>query len=430
MQFDARAAKLLKPGEHIIVEGCPGLRLVARASRRTWVYRYKSPVDQRMRQIAIGQWPALSIAVAAAEWEVLRARRDGGEDPAQDRRSARAAERQPDLTASKGYTVRKLLDDYLTHRIKPRRKPKGAAEVERLFERLVQPLMDRQAASVKRAEAFDLLESLASTPVQTSMLRRELGGAWDYGLDAGRLPEETPNWWRQIMRGQLKSKGKSIAGQPIGTKKRVLSEVEVGELIRWLPNFSKNVCDILTMYLWTGARGAEIVTMEHAEVSDEADGLWWTCPKHKTKNERHQEAIDLRVPLVGRAEDIVRRRMALYSGYLFPAARGATPHFSQKAVQTTVYVHQPYAENRGEVVPRLPVTHWAPHDLRRTARTLLAALGCPKEVGEMILGHMLPGIEGVYNLHTYDKERREWLTKLSERLERCAAAKPQTARAG
>ena len=36
MHFDARAAKLLKPGEHIIVEASPGLRLVATDSRRTW----------------------------------------------------------------------------------------------------------------------------------------------------------------------------------------------------------------------------------------------------------------------------------------------------------------------------------------------------------------------------------------------------------
>jgi len=29
MFFDARAAKLLKPGEHLVVMGCSGLRLIA-----------------------------------------------------------------------------------------------------------------------------------------------------------------------------------------------------------------------------------------------------------------------------------------------------------------------------------------------------------------------------------------------------------------
>ena len=67
-----------------------------------------------------------------------------------------------------------------------------------------------------------------------------------------------------------------------------------------------------------------------------------------------------------------------------------------------------------------PVTHWAPHDLRRTARTLLAALGCPNEIAEAVLGHMPRGIVGVYNRHTYDKERAAWLKQLSDHLESLA----------
>ncbi|MGF6345967.1 hypothetical protein [Variovorax sp. W2I14] len=66
----------------------------------------------------------------------------------------------------------------------------------------------------------------------------------------------------------------------------------------------------------------------------------------------------------------------------------------------------------------LPVTNWTPHNLRRTSRTMLAALGCPKEIGEAILGHLPPTIEGTYNSHTYDAERRLWLTRLAKHLER------------
>ena len=48
MLFDVRAAKQLKPGEHLVVEGCEGLRLVASASKMTWTYRYKQPGMGRM----------------------------------------------------------------------------------------------------------------------------------------------------------------------------------------------------------------------------------------------------------------------------------------------------------------------------------------------------------------------------------------------
>jgi len=48
---------------------------------------------------------------------------------------------------------------------------------------------------------------------------------------------------------------------------------------------------------------------------------------------------------------------------------------------------------------------------------MLAALGCPHEVAEAVLGHLLPGVAGVYNRHRYDKEKREWLTRLATHRE-------------
>jgi integrase len=50
--------------------------------------------------------------------------------------------------------------------------------------------------------------------------------------------------------------------------------------------------------------------------------------------------------------------------------------------------------------------HFTLHDLRRTMRTHLAALGIRSEVAERCLGHHLRGVEGVYNTHDYFQERR------------------------
>ena len=109
----------------------------------------------------------------------------------------------------------------------------------------------------------------------------------------------------------------------MGTKKRVLSEGEIGTLLRWLLNLSLTVSDAITLYLWIGVRGGEIVSMEAHEIADEADGLWWTVPKEKTKNSWRSKAGDLRVPLVGRAEAVVRRRKEqAVNGFLFPTSTG------------------------------------------------------------------------------------------------------------
>ncbi|MHA6847314.1 tyrosine-type recombinase/integrase [Ralstonia syzygii] len=425
MHFDARAAKLLKPGEHMTIDGYPGLRLECGATRRTWIYRYKSPIDGKMRQVKVGAWPAMSLAGAVVEWEKLRQARDEGRDVAMEKRASRASTK---AATSAGivpdgapYTVSQLCKDYLVGHVERNRAIKGAREVRRTFDMMLGKLASMRPEAVTRAQAFDLLNSYAHIPVQASKLRTELGAAWDYGHDSGRLSEDVPNWWRQIMRGRLRSVGKRIHGEPIGKVKRVLTDQEAGALIRWLPNFSALVDDVCTMYLWTATRGDDIVEIRVEEITEEEDGLWWTIPKIKTKIAKNDNASDHRVPLVGRAAAVVRRRMAIAKdGWLFPSRRSGPTE--QKTIQVAVWHHQPYCKSRPELDrPRLPVANWAPHDLRRTARTMLTALGCPTDVAESILGHMLPGVEGIYNRHTYDRERREWLTRLDAHLEALAA---------
>lgn len=426
--FDARAIKLLAPGQYLTSPEHPGLRIEASGDRRTWTYRYRSPVDNRLRQVKIGTWPEKSVHAAIVAWEELRKQRAAGVDLAVERKSARAevrhAAEQKRAKAVKPYTVLDVCDDYLAGHIRRARKKKGADEVERLFATMLGDFGSLIAAEVTRTQAFDFIQSYASTPVVAKYLRGELGGAWDYALDAGRLPDTTPNWWRLILRGKLKSKGKKIRGEHVGTSKRVLSPQEIGTLLRWLPNFTSLLDDTLTLYLWTAARGAEIVLMEGREIIQEDGQWWWMQSKAKTKNARHERAVDLRLPLFGRALAVAMRRKELYGdGWLFRARlpRGRVEPVQQKTIQSTTYYHQPYSMTCPDKERlRLPVTHWAPHDLRRTARTRLSAIGCPSDVAETIIGHMLPGVEGVYNQYTFDAEKVVWLKRLSEHLEELA----------
>lgn len=398
--------------------------MTATKKTRTWVYRYKSPIDGRMRQTAIGHWPTVSFPAAIVEWEKLKGERDNGVDHSLEAKGVRdeqqkMAEEQCRIDAENAYTVSVLCDEYLQGHVNQHRAKKGRTEIARMFSTMLGGVGNLPATSITRSIAFNLIQSYASvSPVQAGKLRCELGAAWDYAADAGKLPDTAANWWRLVLRGKIRSKGKTIEGVKIGTTKRVLTENEVAELIEWLPNFTKSLEDILTLYLWTACRGSEIVSMVGSEFHEKQGQVWWTIPKHKTKNARHENATDQRVPLYGRALAIVKRRKLLYGdGYLFPM-RDKTNHIQQKYVSEQVFYRQPYSKIRPEQIRhRLTVSHWAPHDLRRTARTILAELGCPDSVGEIILGHMLPGVVGTYNRHQYDAEKREWLKRLSDHLE-------------
>jgi integrase len=69
--------------------------------------------------------------------------------------------------------------------------------------------------------------------------------------------------------------------------------------------------------------------------------------------------------------------------------------------------------------------HFTVHDMRRTARTQLAALGIPSELAERALNHKLKGIEGTYNRHDYFDERKQALVVWADLLSKQT---PHTAR--
>lgn len=412
MQFDARSAKLLKPGGHIVVEGCLGLRLEVTASAKSWIYRYRSLVDGKVRQIKIGQWPAMPASAAATAWQALKDQRDAGQDPAAQKKAQRKV-------VQRGvYTVADMVDDYYTGHLLQERKSAGANAVHARLVAAIADVAAEPADSLTRRQVFDLVDAWSDTPVAAKSVRNEMGAAMALALDAGRVSEDAPNWWRQIMAGKLRSKGALRDGKHKGTGKRVLTEKELQQLFAVdMPLLSDAVRDVLTLYLWTMARGGELVQLHATHITEEADGLWWTCPKEWIKTARHENAADFRVPLIGRARDVVQRRLlANPGGYLFPA-KTETGYASQAGIQSQVHFRQPYSNSRPDVQrTRLTVTHWSPHDLRRTARTMIAAMGCPNEIGEALLGHVQPGVQGTYNRYSYDAERREWLQRWDQRL--------------
>ncbi len=102
MRFDPRSAKLLQPGEHLLVDGCPGLRLACNATRKTWTYRYE--IDGRMKQKAFGHWPEMPLHQAVEEWGKLR-----------------SPESKRQIKAPSDYPVRQLLDDYIKGHLTPSR---------------------------------------------------------------------------------------------------------------------------------------------------------------------------------------------------------------------------------------------------------------------------------------------------------------------
>ena len=76
---------------------------------------------------------------------------------------------------------------------------------------------------------------------------------------------------------------------------------------------------------------------------------------------------------------------------------------------------QTQAKNRPKVEP---FPNWTLHDLRRTAKTLMVRAGVRPDISERVLGHVIAGVEGTYDRHSYADEKRDALEKLAAMIER------------
>lgn len=86
---------------------------------------------------------------------------------------------------------------------------------------------------------------------------------------------------------------------------------------------------------------------------------------------------------------------------------------SAKSPVFTLTGAKPYAgvKRLKEIIDRESgVSDWVLHDIRRTVRTRLAALGVPREVSERVLNHAADRLERTYNTHSYKPEKRHALT--------------------
>ncbi|MCP1572435.1 hypothetical protein J2S30_000814 [Herbaspirillum rubrisubalbicans] len=314
-------------------------------------------------------------------------------------------------------TVQQIGMRYYEGHVRQRWGERGAREVWRIFARTLGEFGQVAAHEINEDSAGTFLSTFLDRPIQGSITRRELGAAWDYAIKQGWLPPDTVNVWRLVLRGAFKSKGVRVKGVHRGPRKRLLSVAELAVLLPWLRHFTSANEDILTLFAWTCAPGKDICAMHASQISQEPDGWWWTIPQDKLRARRRDAAMDHRVPLVGRALEIVRRRLqASSTGYLFEGRKGGG--FDPKNVGVAVWNAREDCESRPDYQrPRLPISDWTPNDLRRSTAQLLLALECPQEMVDAVQGCQTRRLRLANDRHSDDALRRLWLTRLAQVLE-------------
>lgn len=77
-----------------------------------------------------------------------------------------------------------------------------------------------------------------------------------------------------------------------------------------------------------------------------------------------------------------------------------------------------FSDGKETLHEKAPIPHWVTHDLRRTAKSLMARAGVRPDYSERTLGHAIPGVQGIYDQYDYREEKAAALKALAALVER------------
>ena len=366
-----------------------GVRVTA-AGARAFVLNYR--LRGREHRYTIGAWPDWSPLKAVRQARELRQRIDRGENPVEDRTPSPAVA-----------NVASILDDFVARHVRNKNQPlRSADEYESAFNRLVKPRIGKLSIyEVRRSHINKMLDEVedANGPVMADRTLAYLRKAFNWCAardDQFNVP---------VVRGMARIKPKERA------RTRVLSDEEI-RIIWPVLGGAGTFGALVKALLLTAQRRDEIAQMSRKEIGEDAT---WKIPAERYKTKRPNF-----IPLSKAALAVIDAQPKIDEcDYVF-SSRAKTPFSgfgkSKAALDKAVLAAMKKQTTKGVKVE--PIANWTLHDLRRTAKTLMVRAGVRPDISERVLGHVIAGVEGTYDRHSYAEEKRDALEKLAAIIER------------
>lgn len=377
-----------------------GLYLRVRDSGRAeWLFRYK--LSGRERWMPLSDVSDMSLELARKKSRALRVALDDGRDPLAERRAATAKVQQG--------AFGELAETWYATEVKPRIKHPEA--VRRALDRhLLRKLGTLPADAVKPSDCARLLDAVrVKHPTTANDLLRYLRAIFSFAIRRHLLDSSPVS----AFTARLDAGGKEES------RTRALSLDELVALfaaIRAEPSFGGDNLLLVRLLLALCVRKGELVGARWSEI--DLDGKASAGPFWRLPADRSKTGASLDIPLVPQVVEWLRaaKIMAGASEWVFPARR-RDPHARSGHVgRDTLNV----AFSRLDLSK---IEAFTVHDLRRTARTHLAALGVAPHVAELCLNHKPRGVGAIYDRHSYFAERRAALQTWADLLVQMEAGK-------
>ena len=390
-----RAAKpRLKP--YKLPDGAGLYLLVAPGGSRLWRFRYRKPSARARAEgegrragrpenmLALGDYPAVTLAAARAKATDLRRLLDAGKDPAAQNEAKRAARSNTFAGLAQEWLGKQNLADVT------RRK------AEWLFS-LVTPAIGE--SPIAELEAPDVLEALR--PIESKGLhetaqraKQRIGQVFRYAVATGRARHDPTG----ALRGALKA-------PDVKHRAALIEPRKVGALLRAIASYDGQPATHAALRLapLTFVRPGELRAAEWCEFTFSGAEPLWRIPAERMKmREPHI------VPLSHQAVAILTELRALTGSgkYLFPSLRGADRPMSDNTVNAAL---RRLGYSTDEMTG---------HGFRAMASTLLNEQGWHPDLIELQLAHAERNkVRAAYNRAQRLAERRKMMQAWADYLD-------------
>jgi integrase len=359
-----------------------GLQLrVFPSGEKSFQFRYT--LNGLTRRLTLGPYPALTLAEAHfkhAEAERLLCL---GKNPADLVLAANRAEREAG-------TVAELAEEFMRRHVKPNRK--RPEQMQQMLNANVLPYWrNKKAKEITARDVVLLLDKIVDrgSKVMANRVASAVSQMFKFGVLRG-IVSGSPCVALTRPGGRERDRERRLTESEVKTFWETLDTAEISPPIR-----------ALRLLLVTGQRRGELARAKWEDI--DLNQNRWKIPADNSKNGRAHE-----LPLSKLAAELFSElnQHANGSDWVLPSPTKDDEPILDRSISRAVRNNE----------KRFGIAHFTPHDLRRTAASMMSMLGVARLYVSKVLNHADEATTAIYDRHDYWKEKQAALDQLATYL--------------
>lgn len=360
-------------------------------------FRYNYKINDRQETLTIGRYGLMTLAEARDALVEAKKLIAAGKSPAREKARSKAKVKDAETF---GAWAEKWLRGY--------EMADSTRDMRRsVYERELNPKFANQKLSeITHEDLRALTDAIVErgAPATAVHSREVVMQVYRWAVERGQKVENPAELVRPSAIARFQPRERALSPDEIGLMYEYLEKVAAG------PQF-RVACKLL---LLTMVRKGELVGATWDEIS--FTGALWTIPKERMKKRNphlvflSRQALDIFIAL---------KTFAGGSEYVLPSRYDADKPMSDATLNRVLELVYKAAQKDGK-----PLAKFGPHDLRRTASTLLHEAGYNTDWIEKCLAHEQKGVRAVYNKAEYREQRTAMLQDWADMIDGWATRRP------